>query len=94
MHSTESSEVVATYQLVPGDPPSIEGKKNFYWMSGSSFRQALSENPEILDATHYCGPGNTFTAIEKILYEKKAQGKVRVALNFEHWKQLSWKEGK
>lgn len=92
VQSSGQSELIATYQLVPGEEPAIEGKRNFYWMSGSSFRQAALNHPEILDATHYCGPGNTFVAIEEILRENQGRGSVKVALSFEHWKKLTWKE--
>ena len=51
---------VATYRLVPksGDL-NLDGKKYFFWKSGSSFEYALSLNPWLRQMTHFCGPGNT-----------------------------------
>jgi len=81
--------------LIPKDQgPDIKGKKNFYWMSGSSFALALQLNPEIAAANHYCGPGNTFFAIKKLLVDNengKAEN-LRVALDYDHWASQTWKD--
>ena len=64
---TDSSmPVVATYRLIPKNGnPNLEGKKYFFWKSGSSFKYALSRNPWLEEMTHFCGPGNTERALRK-----------------------------
>jgi hydroxymethylbilane synthase len=58
---TESSRpILGTYRLVPKDDRAdLEGKKYFFWKSGSSFEHALSQNVWLKEMTHFCGPGNT-----------------------------------
>lgn len=57
---------LATYRLVPkNESPALEGRKYFFWKSGSSFEYALSLNPWIKSMTHFCGPGNTQRILEK-----------------------------
>ncbi len=61
-----SMPVVATYRLIPKNGnPNLEGKKYFFWKSGSSFKYALSRNPWLREMTHFCGPGNTERALRK-----------------------------
>ena len=64
---TDSSmPIVATYRLIPKNGnPNLEGKKYFFWKSGSSFNYALSRNPWLRHQTHFCGPGNTQRALQK-----------------------------
>ena len=58
--------LLATYRLVPkNESPALEGRKYFFWKSGSSFEYALSLNPWIKSMTHFCGPGNTQRILEK-----------------------------
>jgi hydroxymethylbilane synthase len=57
--------MVATYRLIGNETmPQLEGKKYFFWTSGSGFERALSLNPWINSETHFCGPGNTQRALE------------------------------
>jgi len=57
---------LATYRLVPNDSRvELEGKRYFFWQSGSSFEYALSRNPWIKAMTHFCGPGNTQRILER-----------------------------
>jgi hydroxymethylbilane synthase len=52
--------VLPTYRLIPkSDGPKLDGKRYFFWTSGSSFERALELNPEIRSRAHFCGPGNT-----------------------------------
>jgi hydroxymethylbilane synthase len=61
-----SMPVMATYRLVPKNGnPHFDGKKYFFWQSGSSFEHALSLNPWIKSMTHFCGPGNTQRILKK-----------------------------
>lgn len=64
---TDSSmPALATYRLVPKSSNlNLEGKKYFFWKSGSSFNYALSRNPWLRQQTHFCGPGNTQGALQK-----------------------------
>jgi hydroxymethylbilane synthase len=58
--------VLQTYRLTPkAEQPDLQGRKYFFWKSGSSFAYALSLNPWIKSLTHFCGPGNTQRILEK-----------------------------
>ncbi len=58
--------VLATYQLDPKDGHmDLEGRKYFFWKSGSIFEHALALNPWIKSMTHFCGPGNTLRILER-----------------------------
>ena len=58
--------ILATYRLVPKDDRvDLEGRKYFFWKSGSSFEHALSLNPSLKEMTHFCGPGNTQRILER-----------------------------
>jgi hydroxymethylbilane synthase len=60
------NETVATYRLIPKDDSiNLEGKKYFYWKSGSAFEFALSKNAWLKERTHFCGPGNTQRILER-----------------------------
>lgn len=64
--SENGMRAMGTYRLIPkADAPNIEGKKYFFWTSGSAFERALSLNPWLKTMTHFCGPGNTQKAIER-----------------------------
>lgn len=59
-------QTLGTYCLVPrNDNPDLEGKRYFFWTSGSGFERALALNPWIGRMTHFCGPGNTQRILEK-----------------------------
>jgi hydroxymethylbilane synthase len=61
-----SMPILATYRLVPKDGRvDLEGKKYFFWKSGSTFEHALSQNPWLKEMTHFCGPGNTKRIVER-----------------------------
>jgi hydroxymethylbilane synthase len=56
----------ATYRLVPRTEQfGLDGKRYFFWKSGSSFERALELNPSIKEMIHFCGPGNTQKILEK-----------------------------
>jgi hydroxymethylbilane synthase len=53
---------VATYTLEPKaatEVPDLRGRTHFYWVSGTAFDRAVELYPEILEAVHASGPGNT-----------------------------------
>jgi len=55
-----------TYRLVPkNENQDLEGRKYFFWNSGSGFERALALNPWIAGMTHFCGPGNTQRILER-----------------------------
>jgi hydroxymethylbilane synthase len=71
-----------TYQLKPLTPgPSFQGKKSYFWMSGSSFLRALELDPSIVEAEHACGPGHTWEVLSPILGSR-----LFLALNLESWR--------
>jgi hydroxymethylbilane synthase len=72
--------LVATYRLVEKESgPKLNGRKYFFWTSGSGFERALALNPWLKSQTHFCGPGNTQKALER-------NGvKAHVFLDHEQW---------
>jgi hydroxymethylbilane synthase len=59
-------QTLATYRLIAKDDrPKLDGKQYFFWSSGSAFQRALSLNPWLPSMTHFCGPGNTQTILQK-----------------------------
>jgi hydroxymethylbilane synthase len=65
--SQNGMKMLATYRLVAKDShPELEGKKYFFWSSGSGFERALALNPAIKSQTHFCGPGNTQRTLERL----------------------------
>ena len=86
---------IATYRLDRNlKPLDLSGKTHFFWRSGSLFREALRDFPEILEGFHWCGPGNTYLQVEALLAEKSRFGSTRlfVCLDFKSWTRLM--EGK
>lgn len=79
---------VPTYKLVPKAAAStiaeqFAGKTHFFWMSGSSFDEAVKHQPWVRDANHACGPGHTYTHLRKTLGET---AKIEIHLGYESWK--------
>ncbi len=84
--SPESSikNKIETYQLIPIDfEIDIEKKKFFYWMSSSAFKASIDKYPTIKEKYHFCGPGNTYNEIYKILGDDK---NLFVELSYDSWK--------
>ncbi|MBK24902.1 MAG: hydroxymethylbilane synthase [Halobacteriovorax sp.] len=83
-HSHAPGKKIATYELVPlKEQPDLSGKKYFYWMSGSQFELALSNNPELTKAFHACGPGNTRSTILKYIPSENLE----IYLSYDQWYQ-------
>jgi hydroxymethylbilane synthase len=58
--------LLPTYQLVPkAERPDLQGRKYFFWKSGSSFEYALTLNPWLKSMIHFCGPGNTQRILDR-----------------------------
>ncbi len=84
--SPESSikNKIETYQLEFIDfEIDIEKKKYFYWMSSSAFKACIDKYPKIIEKYHFCGPGNTYNEISKILGNDK---NLFVELSYDSWK--------
>ena len=59
-------KLIATYELIKLPiKENVADKKYFYWMSSSAFKYVKQNYPDILEANHACGPGNTFNYISK-----------------------------
>ena len=52
-------------------------------MSSSAFRATIDKYPEIKKKHHFCGPGNTYKEILKILGEDK---NLFAELSYDSWK--------
>ncbi len=75
---------IETYRLEPiGFEIDIQKKKYFYWMSSSAFKATIEKYPEIIKKYHFCGPGNTYNEILKILGGDK---NLFVELSYDSWK--------
>lgn len=82
-----SQEILGTYRLVPEKKgPDLKDKTHFYWMSGSSFQQALKNHQEIiLQGYHGCGPGNTYKILSQVLPKER----LKIFLNYENWRDMT-----
>lgn len=60
---------LATYALTPSaEPPDLNGRTHFYWMSGTAFDCAVELNPWLLSSgVHASGPGHTHEHLKKRL---------------------------
>ena len=78
-------KTLKTYKLIEKNSNSFDfkEKKYFYWMSFSAFNLATKKNPNILNAYHACGPGNTYKEIKKVIKDPK---KLNVFLSYEEWR--------
>lgn len=78
---SKDKKLIATYKLVPEkDIEDLSNYSHFYWMSISSFQEALKRFPSIEKAEHSCGLGKTFDELNK-LYPNK----IKPFLNYEDW---------
>ena len=76
---------IETYQLESIDfEIDIENKKYFYWMSSSAFKASIDKYPKIIEKYHFCGPGNTYNEIKKILGDDSRN--LTVELSYKDWK--------
>jgi len=73
--------LLATYRLEPKkETEDLSKYSHFYWMSISSFKEALKRFPSIQNAEHSCGLGKTFEELNDIY-----PNKIKAFLNFEDW---------
>jgi len=81
---TMINNVIATYELKEKPiEENLSNKKFFYWMSSTAFKYAVREYPDILNANHACGPGNTYNEIKKVI---KNSNNLQIALSYSDWK--------
>lgn len=88
--ASEDMDLIKTYilQSKAQKPKLSEDTEHFFWMSGSSFREAVKHYPWLAHKTHWCGPGLTSEAVARELAVRKGRGAVHIALNFEKWQKL------
>lgn len=79
---------VLTYRLSPSISSWKARHKEYFWMSGTQFKQALSLDPKVLQARHYCGPGHTYTIVQDVLKQHGIQQEPIIIPSFEIWKSL------
>ena len=78
---SKDKKLLATYELVPKkDIEDLSKFSHFFWMSFSSFKEALKRFPSIENGEHSCGLGKTYDALNN-LYPNK----IKPFLNFEDW---------
>lgn len=79
-----SMPVCATYSLqAKNEVPDLMGRKSFFWTSGSNFDRAVELYPNIVHATHCCGPGLTYRHILSVIGDR---ARVRMALDIKSWR--------
>ena len=77
--------VIHTYELEKNDISlNLENKNYFYWMSASAFKYAITKYPNIQNKFHFCGPGNTYNEIKKILGDDTKN--LTIELSYKEWK--------
>ena len=79
--SSKDKTLLATYSLKPEkEIEDLSKYSHFYWMSISSFKEALKRFPSLQNAEHSCGLGKTFDELNDIY-----PNKIKAFLNFEDW---------
>lgn len=75
----EPYQFLATYELVRNAQPvpDLSAFEYFYWPSGSVFLECLKTNPSLLEKTHICGLGNTYTVLSKHILEERLHSVLR-----------------
>lgn len=91
LNSHSRFEGVPCYRIERNTEPfNIKNQTCFFWNSSSLFFAAISEHPEIIDATHCCAPGNTAQNLQRYLDHKFGTNtlwsKLFVFLNQEQWR--------
>lgn len=85
----ETQVQASSYQLVPQVvQQDITSFKEFFWMSGSQFDEAIKQQPTLLQRKHFCGPGHTFTHIQKVLHKNGIVDSLTVLPSYRYWQYL------
>ena len=83
--ASKIKNVIHTYELEKNDILlNLENKNYFYWMSSSAFTYAIHKYPNIKNKFHFCGPGNTYKEIKKILGDESQN--LTIELSYKDWK--------
>ena len=83
--ASKIKNVIHTYELEKNDILlNLENKNYFYWMSSSAFTYAINKYPNIKNKFHFCGPGNTYKEIKKILGDESKN--LTIELSYKDWK--------
>ena len=83
--ASKIKNVIHTYELEKNDILlNLENKNYFCWMSSSAFKYAIHKYPNIKNKFHFCGPGNTYKEIKKILGDESQN--LTVELSYKDWK--------
>ena len=61
----------------------IKDKTHFFWMSSLIFEEAIKSSPEIINAYHSSGLGQTFDFLNKKIKDKN---KIQGYLSYDDWK--------
>lgn len=88
--SVQGATIIATYQLqLKEKPQNLDQYREFYWMSGSQFLYALKNEPTLLNAKHFCGPGNTFAIISEELKRHKITTPPTIVPSYALWVRMA-----
>lgn len=79
---TGDSAVIPTYAVETPLPTDLASRTHFFWTSGSTFRAALAQYPEIRSAWHGCGPGRTALAVRAGIDDP---ARVSIWLDYDQW---------
>jgi len=81
MNKESKFKTITTYELIPLEiDTSIKNKTHFFWMSATSFKEAIRIFPELIEAKHATGLGKSFDIIQGI-----AGKNVQPFLNYQDW---------
>ncbi len=85
----DGTQLIATYKIVDGEVPDLQGKTDFFWPSFSTYQQVARKYPDVGLKRHYCGPGNTYTLLRK---ELGPDAKIEICLSYNEWRDLILEE--
>jgi hydroxymethylbilane synthase len=87
---SETMPLIKSYRLKPKtqQPQLSEATEHYFWMSGSSFREALKKFPWLVHKTHWSGPGHTAEALRSEIQKRQGHGSAHIAFSFEEWQKL------
>ena len=81
---SSNMEIIPVYRLLPKNfKKHIKDKTHFFWMSSLIFEEAIKSSPEIINAYHSSGLGQTFDFLNKKIKDKN---KIQGYLSYDDWK--------
>lgn len=88
--ASQWAKAIPTYRLRAKETfPNLHQYAEFYWTSGSQFLQAIKIDPAVLNAKHFCGPGNTFTIISEQLKKHKISLLPTIVPSYSLWARMA-----